>query len=167
MFQHIARFSLRLFAVQGRIYSITSPQRSMAPAVNHEYTVSAGASAIIYSIAVVGSNILVSWKNGTDYGIDALSDNYAVTSFTTPIVSNRKNIDVRIPFDLMPSGCSLTLETNVDNAGFVAKALVKDAADMNMFRLDGHLANHRTVQARVTLNPNGTTTPVVPHIEFW
>lgn len=156
-----------LFAVGGKVFSLVNPQRVMAPALNHEYTCSAGSSATIHSITALGTQLLVAWGSGSTYGVDKIDTTARATAtFTTPIVSNRKNVDIRIPFDLLPTGTSITLETNLDNAGFLSKTLIRDSADMNMYRLDGHCANHRTIQARVTLTPTGTDTPIVPHIEF-
>jgi hypothetical protein len=156
-----------LFASSKKIYAIIAPQRSMAPAVVNVYSLSEGEDATIVSMVSIGNTILVAWGAKRSYGVDILSGVLATSSFTTPIVSNRKVVDVRIPFDSLPAECSITLEINTDNAGFVSKALIKDAADMNMYRLDGHIANHRSVQARVTLHPHLADTPVVPHIEFW
>ena len=155
-----------MFAIGGEIYSLVVPQRGLATSLNHEFTCSAGSSATIHSLCTIGTTILISWELSGVFGIDKIDTNLAISSFTTPLVSNRKITDIKIPYDLLPTGTSITLEVDTDNAGFISKAIVKDSADENMYRLDGHLANHRTVRARITLNPSGATTPVVPHIEL-
>ena len=155
-----------MFAIGGEVYSLVVPQRGLATALNHEFTCSAGIGATIHSLCTLGTTILIAWEYSGTFGIDKIDTNKATATFTTPIVSNRKITDIKIPYDSLPTGTSISLEIDTDNAGFVSKTMIKDAADENMYRLDGHLANHRTVRARVTLNPNGSATPIVPHIEL-
>ena len=157
-----------LFGIAGNVYSILVPQMNMDWALNHEYTVSGGATSVVESIGSIGNTTpLVAWSNGSSYGVDSLDTLYATTIVTTPLISRRIH-DILIYTDDLPTGTSIGLEVDLDGTGFVSKTVIPDLTDKFIVRLDGDIANKRILRSRVTLNPNNSTlaTPSLSHIEY-
>ena len=68
----------------------------------------------------------------------------------------------------MPSGCSITAEVAVNGGDFVPVDMV-DEPENNRFVSKTHFPfkNVNCVQARITLNPSGSSTPEVLNIEVF
>lgn len=147
-----------LMAIGAKIYSIFK-RLGDRDVVVHEYTTTTGD---IISIGTSGTQLLVS--NGT--GIDKIDSNYATAKITTPISSDRPS-RITVPYKSLPSGTTLGLETNVNGAGWVSETGFIDDTTNSEYVLQGGVSYAGTInfiQARITLNPLLTATPVIREI---
>lgn len=145
-----------LFAIGTKVFSIYKEDKDMNYALCEEYTVSTGT---IGSILVKGSTLLASV--GT--AVHITGTNKAVASFTSAIYEGTFN-EVKVPYESMPSGCSLSIETNVNGAGFVSETdFVKETSLLEYALAGGPIYDGqvRFYQIRVTLTPSGTNAPIV------
>lgn len=145
-----------LFAVGTQIYSIHKADKDMAYAVVEEFTLSSGTAA---SLLVKGSDLLVS--NGA--AVFKTGTSKATATFTSPFIQGTFN-EVWVSYETMPTNCTLGLETNVNGAGWVSETgFKKDTTNMRYYLEGAPTFDGKIVfcKIRVTLNPSGTTAPVV------
>lgn len=149
------------FAVEDKIYSLHRKRRGLDYALNHEFT----AGGTIDSIISLADTILVSWTNGSTYGVDKIDTNRSTARATTAIEIDDSIRDVEVKYQSLPSGTSIGIETSVDSGDFTSQTTEVDAT-----RKIVHLANDiggvNTLKARITLNPNGANTPIIEYIRF-
>lgn len=149
-----------LLAIGDDIYSIFRSRRGVNDAVVHEYT----ASASITSLGVTGTQLLI--NRGT--GVDKIGTNYATATITSPVIEGTAS-NVWVHYESLPSGTSLGLETNINGAGWVSETnFIKNTVESRYELQSGVTYNGKInfFQVRVTLNPNGASTPVVRSIEL-
>ncbi len=146
-----------LFAIGNEIYSLKRPSSSLPIALVEEFT----ATADIVSISAQGSQLFVSTENG----IESIGTDYAVATVDTPEFVGRFRV-VEVQYDSLPSGCSIGIATNVDSVGaYTSKTPIVDAIRKRVF-FDGGLGRTESVQARITLTPNGNATPKIRAVIF-
>ena len=147
-----------LLAIGTKIYSIYRAKRGVNDAVVNEYT----ASGTITSIGVTGSQLLA--HIGTES--EKIHTNYATAKITTPVITGDVT-QVHVPYESLPASTTLSLESNVNGAGWVSEtAFVNNSTEMR-YELQGGLTYSGTVkffQLRLTLTPATTTTSVVQKI---
>lgn len=159
---------LPLYGSNGYIYSIGRYDNDFPIALNKEYVVSQGSGTTIHSVIAVGTQILVSYENGANIGIDALTTTKYDGTITTPEVDGSPQ-NVMVMYDSLPANTSIDLELNVDGGGFssVTTGWQKNTNRKHYFLKGGIPAsNYNHVQARVTLNSDSTSTPVITAIEI-
>ena len=150
-----------MLAIGTGIYSIYRASRNVNDAVVHEYT----GSATITSIGVTGSQLLAHVGTGT-MKIDV---NYATAKITSPIMRRSGGNSVYVPYESIPSGTSLGLETNVNNAGWVSEtSFIDNTTDMRYELTNGMTCSGNVIfyQLRLTLNPLTTSTPIIQGISL-
>jgi len=151
-----------LLGIGSDIYSVHRADRDMPYAITHEYTTTAES---VRCIAVSGSTLLVS----TGANIDAISANYATAKITTPIIKAR-DIDgvFKVKYESMPSNCSLSLESNVNGAGWISETgFKKDTQKMEYWLENGitYSGDINFLQLRITMTPATTSTPIIQEIQ--
>jgi hypothetical protein len=149
-----------LLAIGTKIYSIYRAKRGVNDAVVHEYTT----SGTITSIGVTGSQLLA--HIGTKS--EKIGTNYATAKITTPVIIGGTTC-IYVNHESLPASTSISLESNVNGAGWVSETgFVNNATDMR-YELQGGLTYSGTVkffQLRVTLTPATTNTPIIQSIEI-
>lgn len=152
-----------LLGIGTDVYSIHRSDKDLTYALVHEYTVTSGA---VKSVGVSGDNLLISNGNG----IDNIGTNYAIAKIVTPIVKE-KDIEgiYKVSYESIPTGCSLSLETNVNGAGWVSETGFKKDSDNMEYWLEGgvtYSGNIKFIQLRLTITPATTNTPIIQDIKI-
>jgi hypothetical protein len=156
----------------GIVYSLSHPIPGGKAVLNKEFTVSAGVTAIIYSMCVYGNQLLVAWGHTTGgvttYGIDKIDTNYAIATLDTGSEFVRART-IKVYYESLPTGTSIDIGYKNDNGSWVVKTMssgdvVKDDKNKCVY-LKSEPGNIRSIQARAILNPNNTGTPVTPIIQ--
>lgn len=147
------------------IYSIGRLNKDLPLAFNIEYVPSAGQGTTIGTILTVGGQVLASFQNGTSYGVDKLDTNRTNGVITTPVFMGKASM-VKVYYSLMPTGCSIAIETKSDGGTWTAQTEVKDDQDLKIVYFDGGIGNASFVQARITLTSSTTSTPIITSIEI-
>lgn len=150
-----------LIAIGTEVYSLYKKSRNSNDVLCQEYTTTTGTIA---SIGVSGSQFLVS--NGTN--INKIDTNYATATITSPLFFFNGEKTVEVPYESMPSGCSLGLESNINGAGWVSETFTKDTDNMKYYLDGGFTFNGKMKfgQVRVTLTPSTTTYPIIQAISI-
>lgn len=154
-----------LIANGGKIYSLYRANRNLPMALCCEYTCSAGASATIHSLAVSGSELLVSWEYSGTYGVDKVSTSYSNAEIVTPVFRDARSI--KVYYDLLPSGTSVAISTKADGAtSWTSQTVEVDDEDEMVVRLANDLDFKSYAQAKIVLTSSGTSCPVVDNINI-
>lgn len=143
-----------LIAVGTKIYSIYRKNAEMPRALVQEYT----ASASINSIGVSAGVLVVS--AGT--GINLKTTTKATATIDTPEIQGVYN-EVIVDYTSLPTGTSIGISTNTNGAGWVAQTPITDTINKKVY-FDGGLPDCRFLQARITLTPSTTDSPVINNI---
>jgi hypothetical protein len=143
-----------LIAVGNSIYSIYRKNAEMPRVLVKEYT----SSASITSIGFSGGTLIVS----TDEGVDLSGTDKATATIDTPEIHGRYN-QVVIDYTSLPTGTAIGISTNINGAGWVAQTPITDTINKKVY-FDGGLADCSFMQARITLTPSGSNSPVITNI---
>jgi hypothetical protein len=145
------------FAVGTKIFSIHRQDQSMQFAVIHEHT----ADAAVTSLGNLGGTLYI----GTDNGAETLDTSvYDTATLDTPVaMGNFQNVIV--DYTAMPTGTSIGISTKVDGGTWTAQTTITDTINKKVY-FDGGLGDVNNLQARITLNPSGASTPVITNITF-
>lgn len=154
---------LTLIATKRGVFSIGRTSVIMPMAMVIEYVSSQGQGADLGAIEAVESDILLGFKNGSVYGIDHISSNYATGTIITPEVDGKFR-KLSVKYTDMPTGCSITAEHKPDNSSFSSITMTKDDEDRREYYSSADMNNKSTEQAKIILNPNGATTPIIKTI---
>lgn len=173
------RFGLPLFGVsnyngnpcpQG-IYSIGKYSAGYNNVLNLEYPISTGnlANIEIGSIALVGYDMLVSWKDSTNplaivCGVDKLDHSNKISGayFETRVIDLNpdqvKEITVDVYYRLLPTGTDITLQVQKDYGSWSSvMTLTKDSKHNRKYNSVKVKAS--TVKFRVITSASGNTAP--------
>jgi hypothetical protein len=151
---------LTLIATKRGVYSIGRASAIMPMAMVIEYVSSEGQGAELGAIEAVGSDILLGFKNGSTYGIDHISNNYATGTIITP-EADGKFKKLTVQYTKVPTNCSVTAEHKPDNSSFTSITMLKETEDRREYVSTTDMNNKSTEQAKIILNPSGATTPVI------
>jgi len=146
-----------LLAVGSSVYSLYKTSRNANDVLCHEYT----GSATITSIGVTGAQLLA--HVGT--GAMKIDTNRATAKVTTPLAFSPAT-GIEVMYEAL-NGCTLGLETNVNGAGWVSETGFKDdSINMKYYLENGvtYAGSIKFLQARVTLTPVTTATPIIQAI---
>jgi hypothetical protein len=144
-----------LIANSNKIYSIHREDSSLEYAIVHEYTAT---GTTISSIVAQGSQLMVSHGSG----VDKIDTNYATAILDCPEVSGASNVEV--DYDSIPAG-TIGISTKVDGGAWTAQTCTTDAIKKKVY-FDGGLGDVNFLQARITLTPSTTNTPVIKRINY-
>jgi hypothetical protein len=157
---------LSLLATTRGIYSIGRVDDTFPVAQVIEYVPSLGQGTTLGALATVGTQVFVSYKNGTSYGIDKLSTNKYNGFIETPLFIGKEVNSVVARYDSLPTSTSITISTSVDGGSYTSQTVEKDDEDNREYRLQDSPMNKTTLQARITLNASTTTSPTIREIEI-
>ena len=155
------------------VYTLGRLDKNDPLALNLEYVPSHGkiTGVEIGSIAKDGTDLYVSWKDGTSYGIDKLSSSRAVAVYESleydakQPESTKLTAHIKIVSKTIPTGCSVVVKykTNRD-ADWVATKRSDNGESMVageyaiIFDIEAYGENY---EVQVTLTPNGSSTPEI------
>lgn len=162
-------------ALQG-VYSFGAYSSNYPKILNLEYVLSTAhlSNIEITAMAYVGNDVLVAWKDtnsGTTYGVDKIDWNnkYSGAYFETRILTldrmNGKDIAVKIAYRSLPNGTTITLEKNVNNAGYISVNLLKDS-DKSLFMNDVMVSGAGSVQFKISMTASGNNAPEIECCEI-
>jgi hypothetical protein len=153
-----------LIANGARIFSLHRKNRNLPFALVGEYTCSQGNDATIHSIVACGSTLLVSWENGSDFGIDETDLNYyANARIITPRFRRANN--VKVYYDDLNSA-SIGIYTRLDGeTNWTSHEVIDDSEDRRYVRTVDDMLIKSGGQALITITPAGTTSPIIDLIE--
>lgn len=151
------------------VYSLGRPNRNYSFILALEFVISAGMVDIeIGAIAGNGDTFLVSWKHGTDYGVDLLdlSNKYSGAYFLTrALMQDRRNgatySSAAVGYRTLPDGTSIVIKKKV-NYGALSDALASRAdSDRMKVETDDGLGSASVLQAYVGTTASGNTAPEI------
>lgn len=145
-----------LIAIGTDIYSIYKADKDFPIAITHEYT----ANGSIGSILAVGNQLIVSYTGGAD----SISTNKATAKVVTPESQGTFSM-VEVGYSSLPEGTSIGIETSVNGGAYVAQTSIVDTINKKVY-FDGGLADHSYMQARITLSPSTSSTPIITSINI-
>ena len=155
-----------LIANGSRVYSIHRKTRDLEMSLSGEYQVSAGSTAQIQSIVASGDDLIIPWTlPGTPdtYGVDNITSNKATAAVYTPIFGEAETIEVSY-LDL-PTGTSIAIAVKQDGETSYTNLEVEvDSEDERKVRLKNRIDIKSDAQSRITLNPSGTSAPVIDNV---
>ncbi len=157
------------------VYSFGSASSNYPKVLNLEYVISTGhtSNVEITAMAIAGNDLLVAWKDttsGTAYGVDKIDWNnkYASAYFTTRTLTidrtNNKDFGVKIAYRSLPTGTSIALFVNKNNAGFVSVPLLKDAV-RNLYMTDTKIVGAGSIKLKISLTTSANLAPEIEQVE--
>lgn len=154
------------------VYSFGSYSREYNKIIDLTYPISTGHTSGIEigAIALVGTDMLVSWKDGITYGIDKIdtSNKFASAYFETRIIKidpgDSKEFLAEIYYRDLPDGTTIKLYASVNHAAYAEVMLTEDSQNKRKF--NKVMVNAPTVQFKVELNSSGNTAPSIETIHF-
>jgi len=129
------------------------------------YVPSQGQGTTVGAIATVGSQMFVSYKNGSNYGIDKIDTNRYSGFVETNVYYGEPDF-ILAHYDSLPSGTSISMSTSVDGEAYTAQTVEKDNEDDRVYKLKDNPGNKSTISVRFTLNASTTTSPTVSKFEI-
>ena len=159
-------------ALQG-VYSYGSYSANYPRILNLEYVISQNktSSIEIGAIKSVGDNMLVSWKDGSTYGVDKidwsnkLNGAYVETRVITLERSKQKTFKVNIGYRTLPGSTDITLQVSVNGAAYAAQTLTTDAT-RNLKFTELQLPEANTIQFKIITSSNGNNAPEIENVEI-
>lgn len=158
------------------VYSYGSINPGYPKILNLEYALSTGnlTTAEITAMTFIrddnGDNILVAWKDGSNYGVDRvdLANKYATASLDSRVVAMNRAIlkqvvQIEVPYKNLPSGASIEVWCSKNHGAFSQVSAITDV-DRKMIATDVRVENAAVFQVRVKLIPNGNNAPEVEQV---
>lgn len=165
-------------APQG-VYSLAGYDRNYPKVLNLEYIISnlqRTTNIEIGMIALVGTVMIVSWKDttgGAVYGVDKLDTTLKATTayFSTRIISpdriNLKTLSCAVAYRSLPSGCTIKVYHKLNHAAAWSDPIATTIdTDRHLILADARLPEANTIEVKVELNSNGNNAPEVESAEF-
>jgi len=157
---------LPLFVSNRGIHSLGRSDDTFPVAQVIEYVPSQGQGTTLGALATVGSQVFVSYKNGSNYGIDKLDTNKYSGFIETPLFIGKEAESVTVSYDSLPASTAIEMSTSVDGGSYTSQTVEKDDEDNREYRITDMPLNKSTLQVRVTLTASGATSPVIREIEI-
>ena len=151
------------FAVGDSVYTIHRVDRNVSFGLNKVFTCSQP-DATISSLFSNGDDLMWTWGDGSDYGVDRVGTDRATAVIETTVYMGKPNL-IRAYYDKMPSGCSMSMRVKCNDGNYTSVGF-KDNARDQYYYLDGGLPvdNVNVLQAEITIVPNGSETPTLTKI---
>lgn len=150
-----------LIGIGTKVYSIHRADRDMPYAICEEFSVANGS---LSCLLVKGSSLLAS--NGS--AVYKTGTTKATATVTSPLMEGTFN-EVKVPYEDL-NGCTLGLETNCNEAGWVTETnFINDSTNMEYQlvgapKFDGEI---RFFRIRITLTPSGTDSPIIKQAKIF
>jgi len=145
-----------LLANATKVYSIHREDSDLGYAIVQEYT----STGTISSIIAQGSQLLVSHNSG----VDKIDTNYATAILDCPEVQGAVQ-KVEVNYDSLPANTTIGISTKVDGGNWTAQTPITDTIQKKVY-FDGGMAQVNFFQARITLTPSTSNTPVIKSINY-
>ena len=181
------RKGLAMFGISGNsstkcgVYSFGRGRKNLPFALNLDYVPSPGVLTTIEigAVQMVGGTLLVAWKNGSTYGVDALSTTtkasavYEGLEFSAGMPQKNKIFHhTKLTMKPLASGCSIVLKYKMNGAAdwTTAKTLAGGSsfstanATKAVWRID---AEGEIFERRIELIPNGNSAPEIQSINTY
>lgn len=178
------RKGLAMFGVHGNssdkcgIYSYGRSKKNFPYALNLDYVGSHGKiTGIEYgAVQMVNGTLLVAWKDGATYGVDALSTTtkanaiYESLEFDAGVPHKKKSFrQTKITLEPLPADCSVALKYKANRASSWTTAKTLSGATSfsttngvrAIFNID---AECEVIEIRVDLTSNSNNTPIIKSI---
>ncbi len=161
------------------VYSLGRTNRKYPYVLNLDFPISerSGGNLVLTGIEIgaivgIGDQFLVSWKNGSTYGVDLLSLTLKIESgyFITRVASiDRLAQDnfgsVSVPYRSLPASTAIKVHRKVNHAvtftEFDGTTEMETDTDRMVRRTTKNIGEANTVQVKVELTPNSNATPEV------
>jgi hypothetical protein len=150
------------------VYSFGSWASNYPKVLNLEYVISQAKLAAIEigAICVNGDNVLVSWKDGSTYGVDTIdfSNKYASAYLETRVLNYErellKNAGVQIYYRTLPANTGVTVYYSVNGGAYTAAAATVDT-DRKIISTDANFPEGTTIQVKIAFTVNNNDAPEV------
>lgn len=116
---------------------------------------------------MVGNDILVSWKNGSTYGVDKVdwSNKYSGAYFETRQVNTSRDklkatAKFVLPYRSLPTGTTITVYMSVNYAAYAAVTTTIDTARQIIFNKN-NLPQGASLRFKVVLTSSGNNAPEI------
>jgi len=171
--------NLAIFGVYGSnycgIYSYGRTKKNRVFALNLDYILSSGklTGIEIGAVKMIGSDLLVSWKDGTTYGVDVVDSAnkanaiYEGLDFDDNAPSVKKTFEnIKIVMKPLPIGCSIKAKFRINKKGdWIAAKLGDGTETFNTTNESEAIFNTgedgEIYEVRIELYPNGNNTPEI------
>jgi len=161
-------------ALQG-VYSYGRRDPKYPNVLNLEYVISPNKTASIEvgAICVVGSIILVSWKDGTTYGVDKLDTSlkYTAAYLESRLITidrvNQTDAVIRACYRSLPAGTNITIKIKKDHAAAWSAALAtKLDATRQFIETTNKIGAFTTLEVRVDFVVSSNDAPELERVEI-
>ncbi len=172
----LAGFSIGSGSALGGVYTLGRKTEDLPFAITLSHPISTGNTAVLIgSVFAGGSNkFLVSWKDGTSYGVDCL-DNSA--KYAMGYMETQKYEIAATNYQNIVKGVEFTAEPMVDNTSITIKYKADDATSWTTVSLTVSSANQsdiiyfpfraKVAQFKFELNCSGNNSPRVKMIKIY
>lgn len=148
------------------VYSLGSWASNYPKVLNLEYVISQAklASIEIGAIAVIGDNILVSWKDGSNYGVDTIdtSNKYNSAYLETRNINVERDIlkkfNAKIFYRSLPASTDITLKYSINDAAYQAATTITDS-DRNLIYTSEDLPEANIIRFKLEFTTNSNDAP--------
>lgn len=156
------------------VYGLGSYSADYSPILTLEYVISQNKMSDIEigSIVVVDDYTLVSWKDGSTYGVDKLdsANKYDGAYFKTRVMYPQRgemNVikKVKVPYRLLPTGCNVEIWKSVNYGEFEQMATTKDAK-RKYVETNVNIQEMVSCQFKVVLRTSGNNAPEIEGLEI-
>ena len=172
---------LALFGVYGNgtgktgLYTYGRKRKNASIVLNLDYALECDE---IGSVAVVGDDILISYKDGSDYGVKKVDTSNKATGTYQSMdlkapVANREPVwsSVRLTMAALPASCSVEVWRRIDKDGSFVQANL-EGGGTSFSTTGGEEAvfyigdKGKTCEIQIILNPSGNTCPEIYQVEI-
>lgn len=157
-------------ALQG-VYSFGSYSRDYPKVLDLSWVISQDktASIEIGAILVADFDLLVAWKDGTNYGVDKIdyTTKYASAYFETMMLFQEKRDiiktlkDVYALYETLPASCGITFSYKINHGSYVAMTSVTDSVINKIYVQDANVPNVGSLQIKVQFTTNANNAPTL------
>ena len=143
----------------GNIFSINQSMKDFPTVISGAYSTTG-----FYSMTSSFGTLYVS----TGTSIVKTGTTYADGAITTPQIKTPAN-ELKVHYDSLPTGATISLESNVNGAGWVSETgFVQDSTNMMYVLTNGvsYAGVINFIQYRITMNSSSSGSPVIREIEI-
>lgn len=156
------------------VYSFGSWASNYPKVLNLEYVISQAKLAAIEigAITSIGDNILVSWKDGTTYGVDKIdtSNKYASAYMETRIINtereNLKQFGIKVYYRSLPASTAVVVKASVNGGAYATLTTVTDT-DRKMIYTADKLTEANYVQFKLEFTVNTNDAPEIEGFDIY
>ena len=159
-------------ALQG-VYTLGAYSSNYPRVLSLDYIISAGVSTGIEigSIAAIGDDVLVSWKNGSNYGVDRIdwANKYSGAYMESRMINvsrdELKDYEVTIGYRTVPTGTSISIYASKNHEAYSLVSTEVDAVKKSV-RSTVNIAGAATLQIKIATTANGNNAPEIESVDI-